>query len=172
MADYQLKSPFISEYLRFYGVSNGRSGSELSSIVEQKTEEARTELRSLLAADEGHIFFTQNATHSANLIIKGKVKPGDHVMICNMIHNAIIRPLHTLKIRKNVSYSIFNPDQPRERLISELKSLIQSNTKLICLNHVSNVLGCETQLQLILEFAKTNKVAVLLDATQSLGSIR
>jgi selenocysteine lyase/cysteine desulfurase len=160
----------ITDYLTNFGVSSGRSDGLLSQRVQQDVDGLRGEIKGLLGVQDGNVFFAQNATHASNVLLKGKLQQGDHVLVCNFSHNAIIRPLTALSVTRGVTFSVFNADQSSMDLRCSLSKAITPKTKLICVNHTSNILGCEIDIDTIVNFASEAGISTLVDATQSLGT--
>lgn len=160
----------IARYLSEYGVSFGRSKNILNDRVGELLAETKSRLASLMQiGDRDKIFFTQNATHALNLALKGFLNQGDHVLFCSLSHNSVIRPLHALYKQGKITFDWF--DSFGDKGLLNLRKMIKKNTALICLNHVSNVNGGIVEIENICAFAKQNNIAVLIDATQSIGSL-
>ena len=60
------------------------------------------------ACDESHIVFTQNTTYALNTVIKGLLKKGDHVIISDIEHNAVLRPIWKLANEGIIEYDVFS----------------------------------------------------------------
>ncbi len=112
-----------------------------------------------------------NATHALNILLKGFLKSGDHVLISNFEHNSVLRPLHKLTLEKNVSYTVFSSDPEGNFHLSDMIEKIRINTKLIVINHASNVIGVTSPLKQICQIAKMNGIPVLVDLSQTAGVI-
>ena len=86
------------------------------------------------------VCFTKNVTESLNVLLKGFLHPGDHVLVSSMEHNAVMRPLRQLETQ-GVSFSRV-PCRPDGTLIFEaMEGLLQPNTRLVVMSHASNVCG-------------------------------
>ena len=87
----------------------GRSGHSLSLAAARKVFECRCALSELVGLGEPEgIVFTQNTTHALNLVIKGILKKGDHVIISDMEHNSVLRPVVKLTEERSLEYSVFS----------------------------------------------------------------
>ena len=98
----------INECIKEYCGNPGRSSHYLS----RKSEEVIYKTRELVSALVGldapeRVVFTMNATHALNLSIKCSVPENSHVLISDIEHNSVIRPLHALSRERGVSYSVF-----------------------------------------------------------------
>ena len=75
----------------------GRGAHRLSVKAAEKVYECREAAAEMFgAASADRVFFTPNATFGINAVIKGLLKQGDHVLISDMEHNAVWRPIHKL----------------------------------------------------------------------------
>ena len=83
--------------LRENSANPGRSGHKLSIDTAEKIYSARQAVANFFScSDAENVIFTQNCTHSLNAVIKGFLKKGDHVLISNLEHNAVMRPIFSL----------------------------------------------------------------------------
>lgn len=153
--------------LRRYPGNPGRSGHRLSIAAAERVYETRCSLRDLLHAEtEEQIVFTQNATFAINTVLRAKAVPGMHVLISDMEHNAVFRPIHRLSEDGLITYSVF----PHRNLTEEtLAKLINPATKMLLCTHISNVTGTVLPVQTIARFCRSNNIYFVLDASQSLG---
>lgn len=159
----------INDYLNDYGVSPGRGVYSLSDKAEDLIAKTREQLAGLVGgAHADHLVFTNNATHSLNIVIKGFLKPGDHVLICSYSHNSVIRPVDTLKRKGLITYDVFTIDSNGDVDFDLFASSFKSNTRLVICNHASNVIGVVSPVLKLAEVCKNFGAAFLLDCTQSL----
>ena len=102
----------MTNYLTVIGVNpyrgNGTHFEKANRIIFSTREKLAALFR---ISNENHISFTYNATHASNIILKGFLKDGDHVLVTNFEHNGILRPLARLAESKNISYSIIDSDE-------------------------------------------------------------
>lgn len=162
----------IQEYLNEYGVSPGRGSYKLADKAEDIVTKARHHLADMLGADrENHLVFTQNATHSLNIVIQGFLKDGDHVLICSYSHNSVIRPIDALKRQGKITYDIFEIKPDGSLDLQQFKSLIKPNTRLVIGNHASNVIGVVSNVMQAAAICQSIGIHFLLDCTQSLGYV-
>lgn len=147
----------------------GRSVSKVSN-----SDDIVYETRELISnfvniSDPKQVIFTSNATDSLNLAISGILKKGDHVITTSIEHNSVIRPLKHLELENKIELSIVNANTYGYVNPSDIKSLIKSNTKLIVTTHASNVIGTIVPIQEIGKIASQNKIAYLVDCSQTIG---
>lgn len=140
---------------------------ESTSMVEQ--------CRDLLAetlgiADGSHLFFTLNATQSANTIIKGLDAcrtRGCRVLVSPLEHNAVMRPLQHLVDTCGITIEVLPADSCGRIDIEQLKSVDRTNIALVVVNHSSNVNGVVQPIEQIGLWC--DNIPLMVDATQSAG---
>ena len=155
-----------------YGANPGRSGHSMSIRASEEIFRCRSEAASMFGASSpDNVVFTLNCTHAINIVLKGLLRKGDHVVISDMEHNAVVRPLYALKER-GISYSVakISEDDPDETLASFRDSL-KDNTKLVVCTHVSNVWGIRLPIERITALCHQYGAEVLIDASQSAGML-
>jgi len=146
--------------------SNGKSTFEIERLI----FETRLRIARFFNFDfPDHVVFTKSVTESMNLFLLGFLNHGDHVLVTELEHNAILRPLEHLKIKRNISYDIMPISENGTFDFVKAKKLITSQTKLVIANHASNVSGDIIDITAIGDFAKKNKLRFLVDAAQSAG---
>ncbi len=153
------------------GGNPGRSGHKLSVQAAKAIYECREAVCDLFSFDTPErVIFTENTTHALNIAIKGCVKKGDHVLISNLEHNSVVRPLHKLQESGIISYSIFDAtDEKDEDILYCFRSKIKSNTRLAVITAASNVCGKILPIELIVKECKKRNIKVVIDAAQAGG---
>ncbi|MBU3114230.1 aminotransferase class V-fold PLP-dependent enzyme [Clostridium lacusfryxellense] len=163
-----------SEVLRCmetYAANPGRGSHDMAVEASFKIMDTRQELSELFNIPNLlDIIFTCNATQSLNIGIKGILKPGDHVISTTIEHNSVLRPLNYLS-KKGVTFTLINVDENGYLNINNLKKEIRKTTKLIIVNHASNVLGTIQDIRTIGKIAKDAGIIFMVDAAQSAGVI-
>jgi cysteine desulfurase family protein len=170
------KPPAVEEAvvaaLRRYGANPGRSGHQLSLDTAIKVFECREAAASLFgAAEPEHVVFTQNCTHAINLAIKGALRRDDHVIISDLEHNSILRPVHTLAERGIITYSVATVSEDEEETLHNFTQLIQPNTRMIACTHGSNVWGIRLPIRKLGQLAAQCGILFLVDAAQTAGVV-
>lgn len=157
-------------FMENVGANPGRSRHDQSQEAAQIVEGAREKLARLFnVPDPNRIVFTLNATESLNTVIYGRLNPGDHVIITAMEHNSVIRPVRHLERVAGVSVSVAPCDRMGLLDVDALKKLIRKDTRLVVLNHASNVCGTIQDLTAVRDAA--GDVPLLLDAAQTAGAV-
>ncbi len=160
----------MAHFMQNIGANPGRSKHDLSQEASLIVEGGRKKLALLFnIPDANRIAFTLNATESLNTVIYGVLNPGDHVIITQMEHNSVIRPVRHLEQNGIVSVSVAPCDKMGVLDVGALKELIRDNTALIALNHASNVCGTIQDVAAVREAA--GRVPLLLDAAQTAGAL-
>ena len=158
----------VSDAMRKFGGNPGRGGHKLALTAGELLYEVRERTASFFGCDDPfHVSFTQNITMAINLVLKGFLCPGDHVLVSPMEHNAVMRPLTAM----GISFSIIPGDSSGKVKLSEIQSLIRKNTRLIIICHESNVNGIVQPLREIGQIARTNGLFLLADCAQSAGHL-
>ena len=120
-----------------------------------------------------HFIFTQNATDALNLLIHGFVKKTGtpfHAITTELDHNSVLRPLATLNQEKTIMLSVVPFDDARVSL-ALIKKAIQPDTRLVVMNHGSNVLGSVQDIRPIAEYLHANDIFFIVDGAQTAGHI-
>jgi cysteine desulfurase family protein len=168
------KPPQVTEamvrFMEEVGANPGRSGHDLSLEAGRIVTGTREALASLFnVPDPKRIVFTLNATESLNTVIYGVLEPGDHVIITQMEHNSVIRPVRHLESTGAVSVSVSPCDRMGVCDIDAIKALVRDNTKLVAVNHASNVCGTIQDICAVRE--AIGDVLLLVDAAQTAGAV-
>jgi len=149
----------------------GRSSFDQALKASEILQECRENLAQLIhAPDPLRICFTANATEALNMALKGVLRPGDHAICTSMEHNAVWRPLVALR-EHNVDFSIAQADAQGVVTAESIAQLIRPNTRLIAVNHASNVNGAIQPIAEIGALAHSRGILFLVDGSQSIGSI-
>jgi cysteine desulfurase family protein len=158
--------------MRRYGANPGRSGHAMSLSAAFKVFECREKAAEMFgAASPEDVVFTQNCTHALNLAIKGILRQGDHVIISDLEHNSVLRPIHVMAERGIITYSVAKIGGTDEVTLSEIATLIRPNTKLVACAHGSNVWGIRTPIAAIGQLCRSKGILFLSDCAQTAGHV-
>ena len=87
----------VNRAMRVYGANPGRSGHAMSTAAAEEMYRCREAAAQLFHAPGPEcVAFTLNCTEAVNMVLKGRLKPGDHVVVSCLEHNAVMRPLQKL----------------------------------------------------------------------------
>ena len=160
------------KFLRESAGNPGRGGHYFANASRQIVEEARNRVARFLGVrDPKRVIFTSNCTDSINMVLKGYLKPGSHVIASNLDHNAVSRPLESLR-RNGLIELTRIPFEAQGYLTAEsISGAVRDSTTLIVLTHGSNVLGTIQNLDDIASIARATGIPLLVDAAQTAGRI-
>ena len=136
----------------------------------QLYEDARTTVAHFIAADQDEIAFTKGTTESINLIaaaLEDYFSPGDEIVLSELEHHANLVPWQQLAHKKNLVLRFIPVNKYGVLVLDNLCTIITEKTKLVAVTHCSNVTGIFTDIELIINCARSVNALVLLDAAQS-----
>ncbi len=163
---------FMDQFFRKNGVSPGRSGYDLSIETGNIIEDARKALtRYFNGKDPKRLVFSLNSTDALNLAIAGLLKPGDHAITTMIEHNAVLRPLYHASLYDNVAVDYVPFDGKGFVDPDDFISKFKKNTRLVVVNHGSNVIGTVQPIREIGKLCKEKGIPFLVDASQTAGKI-
>lgn len=161
----------MSDYITNRGININRGSYALAYDVEDIIYTTRQRLHTLFnGQDPAHVIFTQNVTMSLNMVIKGLLKAGDHVLVSSMEHNAVMRPLTQL-LDKDITFDTIPCDSTGSIQMDFIEPLIRPNTVALIINHASNVCGTIQPLKSIGPICKAHNLQFIVDAAQTAGVI-
>ena len=161
----------MSDYITNRGININRGSYALAYDVEDIIYTTRQRLHTLFNGhDPSHVIFTQNVTMSLNMVIKGLLKAGDHVLVSSMEHNAVMRPLTQL-LDKGITFDTIPCDSTGSIQMESIEPLIRPNTVALIINHASNVCGTIQPLESIGPICKAHNLQFIVDAAQTAGVI-
>lgn len=162
----------MDQFYRNYGVNPGRSGYDLCMVAGSIVEETRKLLTEFFSGtDPNRLIFASNATDALNLAIFGLLQEGDHAITSNLEHNSVLRPLFHLYKYGGVKVDYVPFDSHGFVDPEEFKRHFKKNTKLVVINHCSNVIGTVQPVQEIGHLCRERGIILLVDTAQSAGKI-
>ena len=168
------KPPGVAEamthFLNEIGANPGRSGHRLAIEAGRIVYDAREAVAQLFnAPDPLRVAFGQNVTEALNLVVRGLLQPGDHVITSSMEHNSVMRPLRAME-KIGVELTVV-PCSPGGFLDpTDVEAALRANTALIALNHASNVVGTLLPVAWVGRIARQHDLLLLVDAAQTGGA--
>ena len=153
--------------LRKYCGNPGRSGHALSIEAGERIYEVRELVADFLNYENPEcVVFTYNATYALNLAIKTKITKKCHIIISDAEHNAVLRPIESLKEKLGVEYSVFKSSGD---IRASIESAIRDDTECIVSTLQSNVTGRKIPLDILSDVAKRHGLYLIVDASQIIG---
>ena len=163
----------VYDYLSGSAVNVNRGGYQAAYSVEEQIFETREQLLRLFHFTSGkgkNVIFTPNITTSLNILLKGLLKPGDHVLVSSMEHDAIMRPLVQLA-GTGVTFDRIPCRKDGSLLIEKAEALLRPKTRLLVCLHASNVCGTMMPIQKLSDFCQKHHLLFILDTAQTAGTI-
>lgn len=117
-----------------------------------------------------NVVFTPNVTTSLNIVIKGLLRKGDHVLVSSMEHNAVMRPLVQMK-GSGADFDRIPCTETGELIINKAEKLLRPQTRAVIMTHGSNVCGTIMPLKEMGEFCKKHNLFFIVDSAQTAGVI-
>ncbi len=171
------KPPGVAEtvlsVIRERGGNPGRGAHRLSLSASELIYTCRERLADFfgLEAPEG-IVFTENTTYALNMLLKGSLDIGDHVLISELEHNAIRRPLLALEKTKGVSHSVFPVvGKSTGEILLAIEKAITPKTGAIITTHASNICSLTLPIKEIGQLCRRRGIKFFVDAAQSAGHL-
>ena len=157
----------VNYCLQKYNANPGRSGHDLSIGAALKVYEVRKKVADFFGAEGAeNVVFTMNCTQGINFVIKGILQKNDHVIISDLEHNAVMRPLHKTVSNYDIASVSFDDD---EETVNNFRNLINNNTKMIICTAASNICGKMLPLKRIGELCKEKDIIFAVDGAQGAG---
>ncbi len=163
--------------MRAYCGNPGRSSHPLALVAAEKVYECREALAALFGSRHPErVVFTLNCTAALNTVLKGLLSPGDHVLISDMEHNAVLRPLHRLAEAGVITYDVYptfplSPERTSEDILRAVAARIRPNTRLLVAAHASNICSATLPLYELGAFCRARGILFAVDAAQSAGHL-
>ena len=154
------------------GANPGRSGHKLSAEAAETVYRCRSALADFFGCDSPEcVAFTLNCTYAINMVLKGLLKKGDHVVCSNLEHNSVMRPLKALE-SQGVTYTQATVCQgDNDQTVDNFRAALRSNTALIITTQASNVTGVRVPVERIAALCHSYGIPLAVDCAQSAGVI-
>ena len=122
------------------------------------------------APDSRCVVFTPGITYSLNCLLKGFLKPGDHVLVSSLEHNAVMRPLCQLA-SQDIHYTMIPAETDGTTHPESIEALIRPETKAVIMLHASNVCGTRMPLDALGEICQRHQLYFVVDSAQTAGIV-
>ncbi len=177
----------VYDYICNVGSNINRGCYETAYSVEEMVYETRALVCELFGGEDcKNVVFTKNVTESLNIILKGLLKPGDHVLVSSMEHNSVMRPINQLA-QNGITYSripcnefgelgchkIYETTTGNDAsyVDNTLDTLVTSNTRAVIMTHASNVCGTVMPIAEVGQWCKKHNIYFVVDCAQTAGCI-
>jgi cysteine desulfurase family protein len=163
---------FMHEFYQRSGVNPGRSGYDAALETEEMVLGTRKMLMQFFnGTDPNRLTFSYNASDSLNMIIQGMLGKGDHAITTMVEHNSVLRPLHHLKHDGVIEVTRVPFDGAGYVDPDGIRKAIKKNTKMVVVNHGSNVIGTVQPIAAIGRICRDAGVFFAVDASQTAGVV-
>ncbi|MHB8093598.1 MAG: aminotransferase class V-fold PLP-dependent enzyme [Candidatus Aminicenantales bacterium] len=162
---------FMDSFYRSTGVNPGRSGYDLGLEAGELVDDTRRMLAGFFnGRDPNRLCFSYNSTDALNLILFGMLRAGDHAVTTTLEHNSVLRPLFHLG-QAGVDVDTVPFDGAGFVDPEEFPRRFRKNTKLVIVNHASNVIGTVQPIREIGRRCREAGIPFAIDASQSAGKV-
>ena len=167
----------VMRCLTDYGGNPGRGAHALSMRAAEKVFECRERVASLFGVDEPErVIFTLNTTYALNLALKGLIREGDHVILSDLEHNAVWRPLYQWQEEGRITFSTFRSRAERSpasavQITAEVAKALRPDSRLVVCTQASNICSVELPVREIAAFCHRHGLLCVVDGAQSAGHL-
>ena len=159
----------VYRYMTSQGSNINRGCYDSAYDVAEAVFETRQMLSELFhGGDCKNVVFTKNVTESLNVILKGFLKPGDHVLVSSMEHNAMMRPIRQLE-KQGIFFDRIPCDQQGNLNLDAVETLLKPNTKAVAMMHASNVCGTVLPIKEAGALCQKHGLKFIVDCAQTAG---
>lgn len=167
----------MQDFMINSGGNAGRGSHLLAMRAAQTAFECRSKLSELFDADgPERVCFALNTTHALNLCIKGLLRKGDHVLISDVEHNAVYRPIHKLSAGGIIEYDLFpslvlEEDRSAQRICASIEARVKKNTRMLVCTGASNISSAAMPLFEIGRLCRRLGIIFVVDGAQCAGHV-
>ncbi|MGM0634667.1 MAG: aminotransferase class V-fold PLP-dependent enzyme [Bacteroidota bacterium] len=166
----------IVDYYQNYNANIHRGVHSLSQEATEAYEAAREKIRAHFNAKKAHeIIFTSGTTQAINLVASAytsQIKKTDEIIVSALEHHSNIVPWQMLCERTGAKLRVIPMEENGKLNMEVYRELLNENTKLVFVNHVSNALGTINPIKEIIDLAHQNQAKVLVDGAQAAPHIQ
>lgn len=167
----------VRDCLLYDSGNAGRGSHILAMRAAERVYECRERLAAFFEADGAEqVCFTLNTTEALNIAIKGLLRRGDHVLISDMEHNAVYRPIYKLWSEGRIEYDVFSSLANEEKrtpsaICAEIAKRMRRNTRMLVCTGASNICSLTMPLEEIGDLCRKNGIIFVVDGAQCAGHI-
>lgn len=160
----------LTDIMKTKGANPGRGSHSMALEASRVIYATRCKLAELFNVEDPlRIAFTQNATHSLNMAIRGALKKGDHVVTTSLEHNSVLRPLYAMRDDYGVDLTIVEADREGRISPKDILGAVREDTKAVIVTHASNLTGTILEVEEIGAALRDRDILLIVDASQSAG---
>ncbi|KXJ55350.1 MAG: hypothetical protein AXW17_14180, partial [Colwellia sp. Phe_37] len=170
----------IERYQEYYQQSNAnvhRASHALSASATADYESARKKVKSLINANaEEEIIWTKGSTESINLVAqswgRSTLQPGDEIVLSYSEHHANIVPWQIVAKQTGATIKVLPLGKTGQIAIADLEDYIGERTRIVCVGHISNVIGRVNPIKEVIRVAKKHQALTLIDGAQAIAHLK
>lgn len=160
----------VTDAMNRYGANSGRGAYKMAVDTTEQIYLCREKAAEFFGASSvENVVFTYNCTMAVNMAVKGLAFRGAHYIISDLEHNAVLRPLESLKQSGLCDYSIAVIEDNAEKTVRNFEKLMRKNTVAIICTGASNVFGIIPPHKEIARLAHKNGLKFIMDCAQTGG---
>ena len=154
----------------FYG--NPSSLHQLGLKSEKKLRECRQIIASTINASENEIYFNGGGSEGNNLVLKGILKSGTHLITTPFEHASVLNTIKSLE-KNGVRVTTLKIDDKGRIDLKDLENSITKETVLVSIMHVNNEIGVIQDIEEISKIVRkvSSRARIHVDAVQSYGKL-
>ena len=162
------------EFQETLGVAASRGAYSRAEQTDRSIAQTRAKLAGLVGiSDPDRIAWTSNGSMAIHAAIHSLLWQSDlqshHVLTTATEHNSVLRTLADLQQRRGLRWTILECDSLGQVSADSIKNAIRPDTRLVIINHASNITGFIQDLESIAEVTARSTARLMVDAAQSLG---
>lgn len=167
----------VGDLMTREGGNAGRGGHPLAMAAAERIFDCRVKLSEMFDANgPEQVCFTMNTTQGLNLCIKGLLKKGDHVLISDMEHNAVYRPLYKLQSQGIIELEtfpimLFERRRSPEKICAAVSRAVRRNTRMLVCTGASNISSVPMPIRELGALCHRLGILFVVDGAQSAGHI-
>lgn len=165
----------IDDYYNNYCVNVNRGVYNLSYKATDLYEDTRKRVAKFINCKEEEVVFTRGASASLNLVASSFldfINEGDEIISSVLEHHSSIMPWMNVAKKKGAVVKYIPLDEDNKITVEAFKSVLTNKTKVVALNHVSNVIGYTTPIKEITKLAHEVGAIVTVDGAQSIPHMK
>ncbi|MDD2625472.1 MAG: SufS family cysteine desulfurase, partial [Bacilli bacterium] len=165
----------INDYYTKYNSNINRGIDSLSYYSTNKYEEVRNKVANFINANNNEIVFTRGTTDSINLLaysLEDIINENDEIIISIIEHHSNFVPWQKLCKRKKAKLIVLDVEKNGTISPSLLKNNINTNTKIVALNHVSNTMGATNNIKELSNIIHKYNALFIVDGAQAISNIK
>ncbi len=166
-------STAVKDCIDRYGGNPGRGAHPLAIRASEVIYACREAVGKQFGCEAERVVFTYSATYALNMAIKGLLKPGDHVLISGMSHNAVVRPVHALAERGLITFDVYprRPFDTDEDILRGIKARLKPETTMVIACPMSNICSETEPTEKIGVLCRKRGIRFVVDGAQSGGHL-